>query len=260
MLAAERRAAILAGLAGRSSVRVGELAVRLGVSEMTIRRDIDALDATGTLRKVHGGAVRAITATAAEPGFAAKAEIEKDSKRAIATAAARFLEPGMVISVTGGTTTAALAEHLADVERLSVLTNSLPLASRLHAVKAAGRAPELRVLLTGGERTPSEALAGPLSTTSVRALNVDLCFMGVHGIDPAAGITTPNLAEAEVNGAFQDHAATLLVLADHTKFSVVSLATISGIDRIDTLITSTTPTDPRYAEQTAIINAMQGDP
>jgi DeoR/GlpR family transcriptional regulator of sugar metabolism len=250
MLAAERHAAILAALDGRPVVRVTELAGKLGVSEMTVRRDIDALSAAGSVHRIHGGAARAGVLAAAEPGFPANARRQAAEKRAIARAAAQLVLPGMTISVTGGTTTVQLVDHLARIEGLTVVTNSLPAADRLHRLTAGGRGPA--VLLTGGERSPSEALVGPLATAAIRALNVDLCFMGVHGVDVDAGITTPNLAEAETNRAFADGCGHLVVLADSTKFGVVSLARITGLDETSCLITDTLPAEPGFARHTLV--------
>ncbi|WP_323960784.1 DeoR family transcriptional regulator [Arthrobacter sp. JZ12] len=248
MLAADRHAAILAKLAGRRTVRVSELAEDLGVSEMTVRRDIDALHGTGALRKVHGGAASRQALNALEPGFGANADQRIDAKEAIAAAAAQLIEPGMTLALTGGTTTYRLVEHL--LGPLTVLTNSLPAAEKLHRIAAPG----ITVLLTGGERSPSEALVGPLATATVKSLNVDVCFMGVHGVDAEAGITTPNLAEADTNRAFAQQCGRLVVLADSTKIGTVSLARIAGIDEVHCLVTDCPPKDPRFAESTTILS------
>lgn len=254
MLAADRHAAILAKLGVQRTVRVSELAESLGVSEMTIRRDIDGLDAAGALRKVHGGAASRTALSALEPGFGANAEQRTDAKESIAATAAALIRPGMTLALTGGTTTYRLVDHLAGP--LTVLTNSLPAAEKLHRTAPPG----ITVLLTGGERSPSEALVGPIATATVRSFNVDLCFMGAHGVDSRAGITTPNLAEADTNRAFAEQCGRLVVLADSTKFGTVSLARIAGIDQVHCLVTDSSPEDPHYGRTTDVLTPSATPP
>lgn len=268
MLAAERRSAILTELQASPAVRVADLAGQLRVSDMTIRRDIDALDAAGALRKVHGGAVRG-QLSAVEPGFASNADREAGAKERIAEAAAQLLEPGMTVAVTAGTTTVRLAGHLVAAGPLTVLTNSVPLADALVRLQAgtgglpgggpAGRRvaagnPAVTVLLTGGERTPSEALVGPLAVAAVRSFNTDICFMGVHGVDCRAGFTTPNLAEADTNRAFVAQCSRLAVLADHTKFGVAAPSRIAAIADAAWLVTDRPP-EGRFAARTHILTS-----
>lgn len=238
MLAAERRDAIVAELRTSPAVRVTRLAEQFDVSEMTIRRDIDALEAAGALTRVHGGATRLQTLSAAEPGFSANTGRQREAKQQIALAASQLITPGMTISLTGGTTVYELAALLPDLGPLTVLTNSLPVADLLHGLAAQDRGRNLNVFLTGGERSPSEALVGPLATATVGLLNVDLCFMGVHGVDATAGMTTPNLAEAETNRAFARQSARLAVLADSTKIGVVALAQIVDLTELECLVTA----------------------
>lgn len=254
MLAADRHAAILAKLGVQRTVRVSELAESLGVSEMTIRRDIDGLDAAGALTKVHGGAASRTALSALEPGFGANADQRTDAKESIAAVAAALIEPGMTLALTGGTTTYRLVDHLSGP--LTVLTNSLPAAEKLHRTAPPG----VTVLLTGGERSPSEALVGPIATSTVRSFNVDLCFMGAHGVDADAGITTPNLAEADTNRAFAEQCGRLVVLADSTKFGAVSLARIAGIDQVHCIVTDSQPADQRYPRTTGILTPTAAHP
>lgn len=256
MLAVERHAAILAELQSKPAVKVVELAGLFSVSEMTIRRDIESLVAAGALHKVHGGATRSPALSAVEPGFRSNVDRQSTSKRAIAQTAASLVAPGMTVAVTGGSTTFQLTDYLAGIGALTVLTNSLPVAERIFQLQAAGGGRELKVLLTGGERTPSEALVGPLATTAIRGLNADICFMGVHGVDVNSGITTPNLAEADTNRAFAQQCARLVVLADSTKFGVVSLARIAELSQLGTLITDRDAPE-EYSRHTHLIIAGQ---
>ncbi|KNC19775.1 DeoR faimly transcriptional regulator [Arthrobacter sp. RIT-PI-e] len=260
MLAAERHAAILRELAVRSAVRVTALARTLGVSEMTVRRDIDALEARGALLRVHGGAVPVGSPSAEEPGFDVNRTRAGAAKRAIAAAAVTLLAPGMTVSVTGGTTTYALAPLLSRLRGLTVIPNSLPLADELHRLGAgapAGTAPQ--VLLSGGSLTPSKALVGPLATATVSSLHADVCFMGAHGVDLAAGITTPNPAEAGTNRAFAGTCATHAVLADAGKLGVVGLARVVALEGVSVLVTDHPP-DAGYAARTRILPATEPHP
>jgi DeoR/GlpR family transcriptional regulator of sugar metabolism len=192
---------------------------------MTVRRDIDALASRGMLKKVYGGAIARQQGTSDEPGFEAKAGREREAKGAIAAAAARLVRPGTAIAVSAGTTTHALAAHLAHIPDLTVVTNSLRVADVLYS---RGRSAQT-VVLTGGVRTPSDALVGPVAVQAVRNLYVDCLFMGIHGMEPTAGLTTPNLMEAEMNRAMVASAGRLVVLADHTKWGVVGLCSMASL-------------------------------
>lgn len=260
MLAAERQAAILDRLDRHPAVRVSDLALNLGVSEMTVRRDIDSLDARGVLVRVHGGAVRPGSLSSVEPGFEANRTRSSAAKQRIAETAVSLLVPGMTVSVTGGTTTYALAPLLSAVPGLTVITNSMPLANELHRLQATahhGSAPE--VLLSGGQLTPSQALVGPLATRTISSLRADLCFMGAHGVDAAAGVTTPNLAEAETNTAFAGNCGQLVLLADATKIGVVSLARVVPLGAAAALVTDQAP-DAEYSGLTRILLEPVTDP
>lgn len=232
MLARQRQARILAELHRRGAVRVSELTEDLDVSDMTIRRDLDRLAAAGLVEKVHGGAVL-VDAVTAEPGFAANLELAAPAKRAIAAAAAGLISPGSAIAVSAGSTTWALAEHVATIEPLTVVTNSTAIADTIASVAVT---PGPTVLLTGGARTPSAALVGPLADATLRSLSVDQVFLGVHGLSSGSGLSTPNLAEADTNRTMIGRADQLVVLADSTKWGRRGLATFAGLDEVDILI------------------------
>ncbi len=233
MLAPRRHEIILETVRREGSVRVRDLVEQLGISDMTVRRDLDLLDESGLLTKVHGGATRVSMLTTEEPGFEAKRTRQADQKVAIACSAAELVEPGFAVGLTAGTTTWQLANHLLNIEHLTVITNSPSIAqvfyrSNDHSVTA---------ILTGGVRTPSDALVGPLATAALSGLHLDLVFMGVHGMDPVHGYSTPNLAEAETNRAFVGSARGLVIVADHTKWMTPGLATITSLDQADSVVT-----------------------
>jgi len=238
MLAPERQARILKQLQVHEAVRVADIAAALNVSEMTIRRDIESLDANGLARKIHGGATRLARLSALEPGFLLNVDKELEAKLAIAREALELVRPGMTLALTGGTTTYQLAVHLAaaleSLGHLTVVTNSLKVAELLYLQQGSA---DCKVIVTGGERTPSEALVGPVARAALHTLNTDICFMGVHGLDADRGLTTPNLLESETNAAFIESTRRLVVLADSSKFHVRSLATIAPLSAVDTIIT-----------------------
>ncbi|MFB9237345.1 DeoR/GlpR family DNA-binding transcription regulator [Plantactinospora siamensis] len=232
MLAQQRQAAILDRVRTAGGVRVSDLAAEFTVSDMTIRRDLDALADRGLLAKVHGGATRAHPGSTDEPGFAAKSVRQRAEKAAIAARAARLVEPGQAIGLSAGTTTAELARRLATVPRLTVVTNSVPVSEVFHR----GGRPDQTVVLTGGVRTPSNALVGPVAVAALRTLHVDLLFLGVHGMGERAGFSTPNLLEAETDRALVASADRLVVPADHTKWGVVGISTIVELGAAHTVI------------------------
>jgi DeoR/GlpR family transcriptional regulator of sugar metabolism len=242
LLAEQRRALILDEVRRRGGVRVNELTRKLNVSDMTVRRDLDVLARQGVIEKVHGGAVPVIEASTHEPGFEVKSSLELSAKEAIARTAAVMAVPGSSIALSGGTTTYALAQHLLDVPDLTVVTNSVRVADVFHAAQAAGSPAAQRpggatVVLTGGVRTPSDSLVGPVADQAIRSLHFDVLFLGVHGISAEAGLSTPNLAEAETNRRLVRSARRVVVVADHTKWGTVGLSSFATLGQVDTLVT-----------------------
>ncbi|MET3811341.1 DeoR/GlpR family DNA-binding transcription regulator [Arthrobacter sp. UYEF3] len=231
MLAAARHSAILAEVQRERIVRVADLARMLGVSLMTVRRDIDALDSAGALEKIHGGAKLPGGASTHEPGFELKVTQLKEEKLAIAQEAAAQVREGMAVGLSAGTTTWALAQLLAAGPRITAVTNSVRIADVFHQSSSPST-----VILTGGERTPSDALVGPLATSALKQLHLDVLFLGVHGVDPDAGFTTPNVLEAETDRAFVAAARRVVVLADHTKWGTLGISTIADLEDADELI------------------------
>ena len=163
------------------------------------------------------------------PGFDAKSVRQRNEKAAIVERAAKLIEPHTAVALSAGTTTAALA--LVDVPGLTIVTNSIPVADTLYR-----RAARRTVVLTSGIRTPSDALAGPVAEAAIGSLNVDVLFLGVHGMSPH------RFHHAEPHGGRHHRlmvsaARRLVVLADHTKWEMVGIATITPLDEADILIT-----------------------
>ncbi|WP_046471860.1 DeoR/GlpR family DNA-binding transcription regulator [Allosalinactinospora lopnorensis] len=233
MLAAQRQELILEKVQQSGGVRVTDLVESFAVSDMTIRRDLDALEGRGVLRKVHGGAVTPSGTSTEEPGFEAKSSRQEREKHAIAREAARLIEPDSAVGLSAGTTTCTVAEYLRDTPGLTVVTNSLRVADVFYRSSRSDQT----VALTGGFRTPSDALVGPLALTAVRSLHLDVLLLGVHGMQEWAGFTTPNLMEAETNQALVEASRKLVVVADHTKWGTVGISTIAPLERCDVLVT-----------------------
>jgi len=232
MLARQRQERILERVRLVGGARVSDLVDLLGVSDMTVRRDIAILARKGLVARVHGGATAVSGRSADEPGFAAKSGLQPLEKAAIAEAAAALVAPGDSVAISAGTTTYAVASRVRTVPRLTVVTNSLPVAELLHV----GAREDLSVILTGGVRTPSDALVGPVAVAALRSLHVDWLFLGVHGVDERAGFTTPNLVEAETNRALIGAARQVVVTADSSKWGVVGLSSMARLDEVDVLV------------------------
>jgi DeoR/GlpR family transcriptional regulator of sugar metabolism len=249
VLARQRQAYILDRVREDGAVKVADLVRELGVSDMTVRRDLEALHDLRLLEKVHGGATSASEGTLFEPGFAVKSALQEQEKAAITAAAARMVEPGSAIAISAGTTTHALARRLTDVPGLTIVTNSIPVADVMYR---AGR-PDQTIILTGGVRTPSDALVGPFAVAALRTVHVDQVFMGVHGMEGRTGFTTPNILEAETDRALVDAGRRLIVLADHTKWGVIGISSFARLDQADILVTDVgLPADGRAELQASV--------
>jgi len=236
MLARHRQSLILQAVRSDGSARVSDLTQRLGVSDMTIRRDLEVLARDGLVEKVHGGAVLPGTPASHDPGFEAKLVLERPEKTAIARAGADLVRPGTAIALAAGTTTFALAQCLLDVPGLTIVTNSLRVTNVFSGTRGLDGTAD-PVVLTGGVRTASDALVGPVADLTIRSLHFDLLFLGCYGFDARAGLTTPNLAEAETNRTLIRVARRVVVLADHTKWGLVSLSSFADLSEVDVLVT-----------------------
>lgn len=232
-LAVRRQAIIASQLRLHGSVRVADVAGELGVSEMTVRRDLESLEEQGLCEKVHGGATLRDGRRAHEPGFDAKSRENLAEKTAIGRAAATLVRPGTAIGISAGTTTYQAAKFLADIPGLTVVTNSTNIATYLNRYPS----PDRTVLLVGGSWTRSDALVGPFAVQIIDQLHLDTVLLGVHGLSHGGGLTTPNLAEAETNKAFVRSTNELVVLADHSKWNLTGMCTIAPLESAAVVVT-----------------------
>jgi DeoR/GlpR family transcriptional regulator of sugar metabolism len=231
-LAARRRLRLVALVEARGSARLEELSGALGVSTATVRRDLNAAASAGRLRRVHGGAV-AVEQRLDEPHFDAKAGAAAAEKERIAAAAIQLLSPGDTIYLDSGSTVLALARLLHGWDRLTVVTNSLPVATEL-----VGRGP--RLILVGGElRATSRAIVGPLTPRLLDELHVDRAVMGTYALSLEDGLTTTDPSEAFTKRHVMTRARQVILLADSTKLGTRSLVAAGAIADLDVLVTDT---------------------
>lgn len=229
-LAVARRQRLLAVVEARRAVRLEELAGALGVSPATVRRDLNALAALGRLRRVHGGAV-ALDARVDEPHFEVKAASAAAEKEQIAAAAVGLLGPEDTVYLDSGSTVLALARLLHGWDRLTVVTNSLPVV-----VELLGRGP--RLIVVGGEIRPrSRAIVGPLTRLLLSELWVDRAIMGTFALSLEDGLTTTDPAEAYTKELVMRRAREVVLLADHTKLGSRSFARAGALEDVDVLVT-----------------------
>jgi DeoR family transcriptional regulator, fructose operon transcriptional repressor len=211
-------------------IRIEALCRQLGVSPATVRRDLDQLEKSGAIRRVHGGAV-SVESRLEEPLFDNKTAIAAKEKHRIAEAALEFVGPDETIYLDGGSTVLELARLLRERTNLTVVTNSLRAAHEL-----AGRGP--RLILIGGElRRLSQTLVGPLTRLTLQELHLDKAFMGTIGLTAKEGLTTTDPSEAYTKEVVMGQARQVIVLADSSKTGKVSFARAGRWEHVHVLVT-----------------------
>lgn len=230
MLNEERRRLILDMLKRDGRVLVEDLARHFRTSQVTIRKDLDLLQAKGHIQRSHGGALPTQKSVLDDPTLRQKSKLHHKEKLQIAAAAARMVKEGQVVILDSGTTTTAIAHALRKFESLTVITNAVNIAAELSGSS-------LEVILTGGTlRKNSFSLVGPIAEETLHRLNADILFLGVDGFDLHYGLSTPNLLEAKVNRAMMDIARVTVAVCDSSKFGKRSLSSIAPVSEIQHLI------------------------
>lgn len=223
---------------GSDRVSVAELARRLGVSEMTVRRDLDTLEGQGLVRRVHGGAVATRTRDE-EAGFAAREAWQGATKDRLGAAVAALVEPGSRVLLDAGTTTVHVAEHLAARAPLTVAVIGLQAAVRL-----ADR-PGIELLVVGGRSRPGErSLVGPLALRTLEALAFDLFVMSIGGVHAEHGWSEFSLDDAAVKQAGLAQSVRTLTVADATKLGVRAFSRVAPLDAVHAFVTDRAAADP----------------
>jgi len=231
MYAEERQQYILDRARGAGRVEVNTLAEDLDVTPETVRRDLTILERHGVLRRVHGGAIP-VERLGFEPGVETRAERFVAEKERIAKAALSHLPDEGTVLIDAGTTTLRLAEHLPRDHELTIVTNSLAIATQVAAY------PNLSLYLLGGRvRGRTLAAVGSWATNALSEVFVDVAFIGTNGLSVQRGLTTPDQSEAAAKRAMIKAARRSVVLADHTKVGVDHFSRFADLADIAAIIT-----------------------
>ncbi|WP_433356436.1 DeoR/GlpR family DNA-binding transcription regulator [Microtetraspora malaysiensis] len=235
----ERWNALLAILARDGKVEVDAVAVELGVSAATIRRDLDHLSRQQMLTRTRGGAVAG--AISYDLPLQYKAARHAPEKLRIAAAASALVPPGAIVGLNGGTTTTEVARSLAsraDLDRrggepsVTVVTNALNIANELVVRR------HVKIVVIGGVALPaSYELIGPLAEGVLREVSLDFAILGVNALDPEGGAFAHHEGEAGINRLMASRAARVVVVADSSKLGVRAFARICPCSAIHTLVT-----------------------
>ena len=231
-----RHSRIIELLEREGRLLVSDLAVRLSVSEMTIRRDFEILEQMSLLTRVHGGAVPS-DSRSYEPPFAVRVGRNVEAKQRIGRAAAGLLRDGETVVLDAGTTTLEVARALRGRKNLRILALSL------HIAEVLVDEPGITTMLSAGVARPGErSLIGTLAEQTFRDLSFDTLFLTVGGIDPRSGLTEYNLDDAGIKRAACASARRRIAVADGSKIGKTAFVKICSISELDTLVTD--PTAP----------------
>jgi DeoR family transcriptional regulator, fructose operon transcriptional repressor len=241
MYATERQRQIEQLIDAEARVSVTDLARRFDVTTETVRRDLDALESAGLIRRVHGGAVARTRVSTAESSMAERAAQRSELKQAIAVRAWRGIEALLdgAVYLDAGTTTAAVASLAATTSRtrpLEVVTHSMTVAHLLAGV------PEIALSAIGGRvRGLTAACVGAETVASIARLRPDIAVVGTNGVSAGFGLSTPDPDEAAVKRAIVAAARRVIVVADAEKFDAELLVSFATLDEIDVLVTDRSP-------------------
>lgn len=238
--ASVRRVRLIELLRRDGFMNVSNAAASLGVTSMTIRRDLATLSQAGEIERTHGGALRAFASlhasseSADEPEFEERRRMNRDAKLRIAVAAAKLIGHREAIGLDVGTTTLALARQISGRRDLSIVTNSLRAATLLaHA--------QIGVYLLGGHlRAPELSVVGPMAEAQAQQFFLTRMFLAVSGVT-SDGLYDYSPEDSRVKQAMMDKAEQIVLVCDSSKVGQRSLARICGLERIDILVTDRTP-------------------
>lgn len=238
---------------------VNEIAAELGVSEITVRRDLTRLENQGLLLRTHGGAVAAKLGNAEtfdidEPTFEARRRRHGEAKARIGQAAAALVRPGATIGIDVGTTTLEMARQLAVRADIKIFTNNVRAATLLAEGPAA-------VYLPGGQlRSKELSVYGSIAIEQLRHYWFDQAFLGISGITDQ-GLFDYSLEDTEIKRVYIERAAQIVALCDSSKFGRLSMVRVGALEELDILITDAEPpTSLREALERAEVSILVTDP
>jgi DeoR/GlpR family transcriptional regulator of sugar metabolism len=236
MLVSERRDLLLARLRTDGKLIARDLALELGISEDSIRRDLRDLAALGLCQRVYGGAMPASPALA---DYAARTGVEPDSKHSVASHAVELIRPGHRVILDGGTTTLAVARALPPTLQATVITHSPTIAAALVPH------PTVEILLLGGRIYKHSAVAcGAATVEAASGITADLFLLGVTGVHADHGLTTGDPEEAAMKRALAARAAETYVLASAEKLGAVSAYKVLNIAEVSGIVTESGVLEP----------------
>lgn len=230
----ERRRRIRTLIEESDRATVTELAERFGVSAVTIRTDLAALENLGAVVRTHGGALP--QGDSSELPIDVKQTLHRAEKIRIAAAAVELIRDGETVILDSGTTTAEIARQIRTLRltSINVITNALNIAALL------ANAPHVNVIIPGGVlRQKSWSLSGPQGEQALSTLQADVLFLGVDSLDPEIGLMTPYVLEAQLNALMIRIARRVVAVTDSSKLLRRSLSVIAPVDQVDLLITDT---------------------
>lgn len=237
LLGPQRRRIVLTRLKTHGTVQVNELAEQMGISHSTVRRDLREMEQEGLLQRVHGGATA--LGGQIEPDQVSRWAENHEQKQRIGAAAAARVKDGSTILISGGTTTESMVAHLAGRRDLTVITNSLVIASALASH------PEISVVVLGGLlRHRERSLLGHLTEQALGEFQIDQVYTSAFGIGLEAGVTGAHIREARTDRAILDAGRELLLLADATKLRRRGPIRLVSVQRLAALITDAAEQDP----------------
>ncbi len=235
MLDVERRQQMIAFIEQQNGATVEELSRHFVVSEATVRRDLIQLSKRGLIERAHGGAAPKSdqhTQGIPEPPLLKRAALQAEEKQRIGRAAATHVNDEDTVIIAGGTTTSEMVPHLADRRKLTVITNTLNIATRLAAF------PHITVIVLGGVLRHSElSMLGLLMENALENLRADKLFMGTPAIHVDYGFSAADMAEVRSDQVLMSVAREITVLADHTKFGRIATVRVAPIKRVQRVIT-----------------------
>jgi DeoR/GlpR family transcriptional regulator of sugar metabolism len=237
-LPAERQKKILNYVLTNGSAVVKELVDVYGVSEATVRRDLDELNKQGQIERTHGGAIAYNNNAAFDRFHNEKMTINTEEKKRIGTAARALISEGDTILLDSGTTTFAIAQGLAEIRNITLITNDIFIASN------AAIHPTSKLVVTGGLRMEGYySMIGSCTEQFIKNLWVNKVFLGTDGIHHTAGVTNSNFWEVSIKCSMLQAAERKILVADSDKFDKIALVHVFPIKNVDMLITDTRITD-----------------